>query len=206
MEESLWKNDFTQLRAYLEAFWVFCRGEPLEHAGKIRIELLELYYCLRKHALKNQVDIDVLVDENGFNLYEAITRYDMISSIETSFGRAVDQYQNQLANHEQKKCHGEIETVKQYVKKNLSSSLSVKEAAELANMSESYFSHLFKSETGISFINYVNKIRIEYAEALLRNTDGRISDISMKVGIDNPNYFSILFKKITGQSPNQYRS
>lgn len=206
MEESLWKNDFTQLQAYLNAFWTFCREEPPEHAGKIRIELLELYYCLRKHALKNQVDLDDLVDENGFTLYEAITRYDMISAIETGFGRVVDQYQNQLANHAPKKCHSEIETVKQYVRKNLSSVLSVKEAAELVNMSESYFSHLFKSETGISFINYVNKVRIEYAETLLRSTDGRISDIAMKVGIDNPNYFSILFKKITGQSPNQYRS
>ena len=72
-------------------------------------------------------------------------------------------------------------------------------------MSESYFSHRFKEETGLSFVNYVNRERANRAAALLLSTDSRVSEIARLVGIDNPNYFSILFKKWMGVSPNEYR-
>lgn len=91
--------------------------------------------------------------------------------------------------------------MKQYVRQNLSKDLSVQVAAKLVNMSESYFAHLFKNETGISFVNYVNQMRVERAETLLRETDGKISEIALEIGIDNANYFSVLFKKSLGNLP-----
>lgn len=206
MEEFLWKDSFAQAQEYFEKFWRFCRTGSSANAEKIRIELLDLYHCFRKHAVRHQIDFDGLTDDNGLTLYEAIANYDMLSAIEKSFGSIVGQYRALLTAPGRTKGHAEIERVKLYVRQNLASGHSVQAAAKMVNMSESYFSHLFKSETGMSFINYVNKTRIEQAESLLRNTDERISEISLKVGIDNPNYFSILFKKITGKSPNAYRS
>ena len=87
-----------------------------------------------------------------------------------------------------------------------SRNLSVAEAAALANMSESYFSHLFKTELGLGFVDYVNHRRIERAKELLVGSDLRVSEIAGKVGIENPNYFSILFKKIVKLSPIDYRN
>ena len=59
---------------------------------------------------------------------------------------------------------------------------------------------------GVSFIDYVNKLRIEKAIKLLTETEMNVNEIAYEVGINSPNYFSILFKKITKYSPNEYRN
>lgn len=99
----------------------------------------------------------------------------------------------------------EIQTVKQYVVKHIDQDFTVKQAAQLCSMSESYFSHLFKKEMGLSFVDYVNQQRVRAAEKLLLHTDMRINEVAAAVGVDNPNYFSVLFKKVRGESPQTYR-
>lgn len=100
----------------------------------------------------------------------------------------------------------EIFEIKKYIIDNISSNLNISVAAKYTNMSESYFSHIFKKEVGMSFVDYVNKMRISKATELLENTSFQVNKISSLVGIDNANYFSVLFKKITGKSPYEYRS
>jgi len=72
-------------------------------------------------------------------------------------------------------------------------------------LNENYFCRLFKKELGISFVDYVGKIRLEKALELLRNSTIKIKDISKNVGFSNPHYFGIWFKENTGLTPSQYR-
>ena len=58
---------------------------------------------------------------------------------------------------------------------------------------------------GLSFIDWLNRERVEKACALLENTDLRVNEIAIRVGIDNANYFSVLFKKLTGSNPLEIR-
>ena len=104
-----------------------------------------------------------------------------------------------------KPCRREIALVKSYVCDHLSEELSIVRIGEVAGMSESRFSHVFKEETGISFMEYVGMVRMEKARELLQNTDLRINEIAEQIGISNPNYFSAQYKKRTGQSPNEFR-
>lgn len=99
----------------------------------------------------------------------------------------------------------EIDAVCRMVEGNLRREFTIKEAAGQCHMSESYFSHLFKKETGISFVDFVNQRKIRKAADLLQNTNLRINEIAAQIGIDNPNYFSVLFKKCKGESPQEYR-
>ncbi len=100
----------------------------------------------------------------------------------------------------------EIAEVCGYIDSHLSEQLSVAKAAQIACMSESYFSSVFKKEVGISFVDYISQVRIRRAKELLRQKHVKICEICQEVGIENPNYFSSLFKKIEGISPNAYRS
>ena len=68
-----------------------------------------------------------------------------------------------------------------------------------------YLSHLFKEELGITFLEYLTRIRMEEAKKLLMDRSMTILDISAQVGYDDPSYFSKVFKKNMGVSPNQYR-
>jgi len=64
---------------------------------------------------------------------------------------------------------------------------------------------LFKQVTGISFKEYLNKVRIEEAKSLLEHTDYSIMEIAVACGYSDQSYFTKVFKKATGITPKQYR-
>ncbi len=72
-------------------------------------------------------------------------------------------------------------------------------------ISVSYLQHTFKTQTGHSIIDYLNRTRIDNASKLLRETVLHISEIAEKVGFTDYNYFSRVFKKYKNQTPTEYR-
>lgn len=83
--------------------------------------------------------------------------------------------------------------------------ISLNKAAVLVFMSPQYLSKIFKKETGITFIDYVTKLRIRKATALLSRGNLKIYEIAEKLGYANQHYFSSAFKRVLGISPNDYR-
>lgn len=69
-----------------------------------------------------------------------------------------------------------------------------------------YLGQKFKKDTGKTFHNALNEYRIDRARQLLDTTNLRIFEISEKVGIGNSQYFSKIFKEITGLTPNEYKT
>lgn len=83
--------------------------------------------------------------------------------------------------------------------------LSVKSVCRHVSMSASYFSFLFKLHTGKTFIEFVTHERMEKAKELLKFTTMKSYEIAYEVGYGDPHYFSGAFKKITGETPTDYR-
>ena len=83
--------------------------------------------------------------------------------------------------------------------------ISMKEMAGLCHLSPSYFSRLFNRETGETFVNYMNRQRIEIAKRMLRETNKSIAQISGEVGYLNVSNFNAVFKRIEGVTPSLYR-
>lgn len=100
----------------------------------------------------------------------------------------------------------DINTLLRYLKENLTKDISLKEAAERINISETYLSTLFKKETGMGFTDWINSKRIEQAASLLKETSLPSYLIAEQVGYENINYFGRIFKKVKGVSPQKYRS
>lgn len=92
-----------------------------------------------------------------------------------------------------------------YIESHYQESLSLKDVAEHVYLNIWYFSDLFKREVGKSFTDYVTELRIARAKELLKDRKKKLYQISYQVGINEPAYFSQLFKKVTGQSPKEYR-
>lgn len=82
---------------------------------------------------------------------------------------------------------------------------NISEYAEMFNISDSYFIHLFTQQFGVSPYQYLLNIRMSQAKYLLSETNMRINDISDNIGYDDPFYFSRIFKKHIGVSPRSYR-
>jgi two-component system response regulator YesN len=83
-------------------------------------------------------------------------------------------------------------------------SLQLNSAAEAAQVSTAYLSRLFSEHLKTNFIDYITELRIENAEKLIRESKITIKEIAFAVGYQDPNYFSKLFRKITGVSPTVY--
>jgi AraC-like DNA-binding protein len=83
--------------------------------------------------------------------------------------------------------------------------LNVKSIAAQLNCSPDYLSHLFHSETGEKLIQYIQRIRIDGAKMALETTQLYVSEIAFSSGFRDPAYFTRVFRKITGESPHEYR-
>lgn len=91
------------------------------------------------------------------------------------------------------------------IRQNISKNIGLSEAARLTHVSPSYLSHLFQKELGTTYINYSNRLRIEYAAKLMKEP-GKISQVAGQVGFEDSKYFSRLFKSIMGVSPREYQA
>ncbi len=98
-----------------------------------------------------------------------------------------------------------VNKAKLYINENYDKKLTLNEVARHVNVSSHYLSHIFKEVTKKSFKSYVIETKINNAQRLLLNTDLTIYQISYKVGYNDPNYFSRIFKKVVGESPVDYR-
>lgn len=83
--------------------------------------------------------------------------------------------------------------------------LAVEDLCMHLGVGASYFSSVFKKNTGVSFVTYLTKVRLDEAKRLLDTTEEKSYVIAGMVGYDEPNYFSYVFKKQFGVSPSKYR-
>jgi AraC-like DNA-binding protein len=100
----------------------------------------------------------------------------------------------------------EMDDAIQYFNKHFAQSISVEEYAKNLHISTAWFIHSFKEHTGMTPMQYILSLRVSNAQTLLETTNYTITEIAAIVGYDNPLYFSRIFKKQLGVSPQQYRS
>ena len=84
--------------------------------------------------------------------------------------------------------------------------MSLQTVAAKVNISPSYFSAIFSSEMGQTFIEYLTSVRLDRAKELLMCSSMRTAEIGYEVGYKDSHYFSYIFKKVVGCSPKEYKN
>lgn len=92
-----------------------------------------------------------------------------------------------------------------FMENNMNSELKVEEIAAKVYLSPNYFRKIFKEATGLTPIEYINRIRISRACNLLSNGNMTVSQVAETVGINDLNYFSRLFKSIADCTPSEFK-
>lgn len=101
--------------------------------------------------------------------------------------------------------HKNIKRLIDYVQENYNEEISVTSASEFLGVSESYLSRLFRSETSYSFHEYLTVYRMKIACDMLIDSDTKIYEVANAVGYRDQRYFSIVFKKYFGMTPNHFK-
>ena len=113
---------------------------------------------------------------------------------------------NQLVVQEQAGEPEAIRRAKDYIARHRGEDISSRRVADELHLSRFYFCTLFKKRTGLTFTEYLTRVRIERVKELLVNPNLRISEIAFQTGFQSLTHFNRVFLKLTGQSPTEYRA
>ena len=183
-------------------------GHILFHSGKnlelVRGRIMGLVILLSKAALRDGADTEFIF---GLN-YSCLREIDDLSSIDDIvvwLNDMMKRFSDSIFNFPDAKHADLIRKVVGFMNQNFHKKITLYEAARFVFMSPPYLSRIFKEETGCSFNNYLNIIRIEHSKKLLADLSVSLIDITGLVGYEDQSYFAKVFKKHEGVSPRQYR-
>jgi two-component system response regulator YesN len=170
-----------------------------------QISLMEMVTEIYKLGRVYQLDMDNVFGID-FNINNKIYQFDSLESLKQWLIDICLKVRGSIRRERTDSAKLLIEKAKQYIGEHYSNcELSVDILCGYLNVSATYFSTIFKRETGMSFINYLTKERLDKALQLLQTTDEKTYNIATIVGYMEPNYFSYVFKKQYGVSPSNYR-
>lgn len=168
--------------------------------------VMDIFYCI--HEFLKEIDVNMEDIPPEHKDIKQIPK--AIASVGTTLSYLKDLFEFALTMRDRgaNDRYGTlIRDAKEYIGENFSKNdFSLNMIAAHIGVSPSYFSSIFKQETGQSFVEYLTKTRIEKACELLKCTTLRTSEIGERVGYNDPHYFSATFKKITGQSPKEFKA
>ncbi len=180
------------------------RHKPNVSGTSIRRSLVEVTVHLLHAASNAGVDVDEVLE--GTDPYRWIMRQNhtevITEWIMKTSSRLLELIQN-IRENEEKTV---IQQAKSFIEENLSSiDLGLQQVSNAVGLSSTYCSQLFKREVGMGINTFITQLRIERAQTLLCDTDLSSSDISKQIGFMSAGYFSQVFRKITGFTPQEYR-
>ena len=185
---------------YMERMALSAKTLPQHH-----IAVMELITALYRFAVNNDISAKEFTGDMQ-DLYSSLPNMDpdtlkkWLTDLSLSF-------HDKLTSARSRSTKSFVFRAEEYVRGNYADEeLSLDDICETLGVSNSYFSTIFKRETGKSFIGYLTDYRMDCASRLLLETNEKSYIIAKKVGYTDPNYFSYVFKRRFGVSPSKYRA
>jgi len=177
----------------------------LENFELLKISILELLIILSRAAAETGAKIEEML---GIR-YGFVTELTRIKDQETLclwvvrvFEKLMDGiYETRHANN-----YKRLSKALNFIETHYGDSLTVERIAKEIYLSPSRLSHIIKSELGITFGDYISKVRVERAKVLLKDRELPISEIALEVGFPDQSYFTKVFKKIQRCTPMKFRN
>lgn len=188
-------HDMEQSKAYIRAFLRLCVENDYSPELFFRFLRTAAEQCARSLNLKGhqRADLERLVE----SLYYA--EVDL-----NGFLRGLDHFAAELVQNQNAGGTALVEKVIDYAEIHYRERLSLSDISGMFYVNGSHFCKVFKRKTGLTFNEYLARLRIRKAKQFIRSGSYKIYEISGLCGFRDPKYFAQIFRKLTGQSPSQY--
>ncbi len=188
-----------ELMVQLKSQMLAARGITGHDILQMTREVCNLYLFFMKNN-RIQVEEDFLEQYNtgADNCGSAAELFDyMIRTLTRSFEKAA-----RLKRQDENRP---IRVARKYVEEHYGEMLTLEQVSAVAELSPAYLSTQFKKSTGMTFLEYLSRVRMEEAKKLLKGTSRTVADICGQVGYSDVRYFTKSFTKYAGLKPNEYR-
>ena len=180
------------------------------HTGQVLLQRPEKvqFKQIAAKLIKWGAEVDLKKLEEAYFSTRVLTlkQYDALIRLLSTFAEHLASCSSALVLQGQQQDSPAITQARSYIRDHSDDSMSLGAVAQVVNMSATYFSEKFKEMTGINFVEYVARTRVEKARNLLLNPNRRVSEVAFEVGFQSLSQFNRAFKKIAGESPRDYRA
>lgn len=170
----------------------------------LKARMLELLSVLGRSAVEGGVDINFMLEKN-LDYINKVLQIDNQQDLCVWLSNALNDFIDLVYSIQDKKRVSQIKPAIDYICQHFQEQISIDEVAHSAHLSVSRLSHIFKEQTGMTIIDYMTNMRIEYAKELLISTNKNCTEICFETGYNNQSYFTRTFKEISGMTPRQFR-
>ncbi len=188
----------------LEGFFSRFRGEAIDRNScfvAVQRLLSDTLDALDALGLDYR-DVSLLTD----NPFKRLASIKTLESIASWFGDLEAEARQRLELRRDEHSRRKAIEAEEYIKSRFTKpDLTLTAVCTDLAVSKSYLSPIFKAHTGMTFVEFLTAVRIDYAKELLAGGDLKAYEIATKVGFRDAHYFSVTFRKQTGQSPMEYR-
>ncbi|NRF96160.1 response regulator [Paenibacillus frigoriresistens] len=203
---ALEEGDFHSITAWMTNIWQI-PSEVFESNGYIDEKQIAVsLYILIKDVIERSFVDEHLIHGSMQKLFELLKLENETEKWHNEFLKIAVEISGLAYNRSRMDAHQMMVQAKQFIERHYFENLSLEAISNKFYLNRTYFSELFKKELGWTFKKYLNHVRIEKAKQFLSEQDLRPSLVAELVGIQDPVYFSVLFKKMTGITPGVYRN
>lgn len=175
------------------------------HVRQYQAYMISIINCLTKLMQQYDLNLDQMFDQEERYL-EMLTGRPKRENFAAWLIQVACRMNEEMNRERDKTARKVILDAKQYILDHYTDpDLSVEMICRELHISPAYFSTMFKKETGQTYVAYLTEVRLNRAVELLNETDDKTYVIAKKVGYQEQNYFSYVFKKKFGVSPTRYR-
>lgn len=132
-------------------------------------------------------------------------RYKGVVTLLSAFGQQIGEQATRMIMENQPHEPEAITRARRYVRENLTERVSLDEAAQAAGLSTHHFCKVFRRGVGLTFVDYVNRVRVDLARDRLLNPHARVSEVAFDCGFQSLSQFNRSFRAVTGENPTEYR-
>lgn len=177
-----------------------CKGGSVEYVKNVASEIVIL---LERYLFTN--DYSFSIGPQGHELLNEIANSKTFNALERLLVQYVVTITEAIQENHRQKNSSLVRTITEFISRNYHKAIKLDDLANVVYKHPKYLSRLIKQETGSNFSDILLKVRMEKAKELLMKNELNISEVAYKVGINDPHYFSKIFKKYYDMTPTEYR-